>query len=216
MGNLRHLVFAASAGLVLAAAAPGAQAHVLSTPDIGAPDALSLGLGSTLLADTGLLPFATSVYAGTAREWVYANTANSWGSGDLTFIIQVTNAPGSKDALGRITAADFEGFKVDAGTLGVLGLEDPNFVTRNSSGDVIGFNYSFGLDAGKTSDFLSIDTNAKLFTVGSLSVIDSKTFDLVGYAPAVPEPSTWAMMLLGFAGLGYAGFRSRKTSVSSA
>ena len=25
--------------------------------------------------------------------------------------------------------------------------------------------------------------------------------------PAVPEPSTWAMMLLGFAGLGYAGYR---------
>jgi hypothetical protein len=25
----------------------------------------------------------------------------------------------------------------------------------------------------------------------------------------VPEPSTWAMMLLGFAGLGYAGFRRR-------
>jgi PEP-CTERM motif len=24
---------------------------------------------------------------------------------------------------------------------------------------------------------------------------------------AVPEPSTWAMMLFGFAGLGYAGFR---------
>jgi hypothetical protein len=24
---------------------------------------------------------------------------------------------------------------------------------------------------------------------------------------AVPEPSTWAMMLLGFAGLGYAGYR---------
>ena len=23
----------------------------------------------------------------------------------------------------------------------------------------------------------------------------------------VPEPSTWAMLLLGFAGLGYAGFR---------
>jgi hypothetical protein len=24
---------------------------------------------------------------------------------------------------------------------------------------------------------------------------------------AVPEPSTWAMMLIGFAGLGYAGYR---------
>jgi PEP-CTERM motif len=26
----------------------------------------------------------------------------------------------------------------------------------------------------------------------------------------VPEPSTWAMMLLGFAGLGYAGYRRRR------
>ena len=30
--------------------------------------------------------------------------------------------------------------------------------------------------------------------------------DFVDFVPA-PEPSTWAMMLLGFAGLGYAGYR---------
>jgi PEP-CTERM motif len=30
----------------------------------------------------------------------------------------------------------------------------------------------------------------------------------------VPEPSTWAMMAIGFAGLGYAAFRQRKTKVS--
>jgi hypothetical protein len=30
----------------------------------------------------------------------------------------------------------------------------------------------------------------------------------------VPEPSTWAMMVLGFMGLGYAAFRRRKTNVS--
>ena len=29
----------------------------------------------------------------------------------------------------------------------------------------------------------------------------------------VPEPSTWAMMLLGFAGLGYAGWRARRQTV---
>ena len=28
----------------------------------------------------------------------------------------------------------------------------------------------------------------------------------------VPEPSTWAMMLIGFAGLGYAAFHRRKVS----
>jgi hypothetical protein len=29
---------------------------------------------------------------------------------------------------------------------------------------------------------------------------------------AIPEPSTWAMMLIGFAVIGYAGYRSRRTS----
>ena len=32
---------------------------------------------------------------------------------------------------------------------------------------------------------------------------------------SVPEPSTWAMMLLGFAGLGFAGFRTRKPAVAA-
>jgi hypothetical protein len=31
---------------------------------------------------------------------------------------------------------------------------------------------------------------------------------------AVPEPSTWAMMVLGFAGLGFAGYRARKRTVA--
>jgi hypothetical protein len=35
---------------------------------------------------------------------------------------------------------------------------------------------------------------------------------LVGTPPTgVPEPSTWAMMLVGFAGLGFAAFRTRKS-----
>jgi hypothetical protein len=36
---------------------------------------------------------------------------------------------------------------------------------------------------------------------------------LVGAPTPTPEPSTWAMMLLGFAGLGFAGYRtSRRTA----
>jgi hypothetical protein len=41
------------------------------------------------------------------------------------------------------------------------------------------------------------------------------TFTFTNVTPppaAVPEPSTWAMMALGFAGLGFMGWRSRKTS----
>ncbi|MGA8447178.1 MAG: PEPxxWA-CTERM sorting domain-containing protein [Roseiarcus sp.] len=41
-------------------------------------------------------------------------------------------------------------------------------------------------------------------------------FATAGITP-VPEPSTWAMMLIGFAGIGYAGYRSaRKRSVAAA
>jgi hypothetical protein len=46
---------------------------------------------------------------------------------------------------------------------------------------------------------------------------NSFEFDNVvaGGASAVPEPSTWAMMLLGFTGLGYGGFRRSKRSISA-
>ena len=31
----------------------------------------------------------------------------------------------------------------------------------------------------------------------------------------IPEPSTWVMMALGFAGLGFAGYRKARTTVSA-
>lgn len=34
---------------------------------------------------------------------------------------------------------------------------------------------------------------------------------VITYSSAVPEPSTWAMMLVGFVGVGYAGFRASRT-----
>jgi hypothetical protein len=43
---------------------------------------------------------------------------------------------------------------------------------------------------------------------GATDVGSSANFTLV--SGAVPEPSTWAMILLGFAGLGLAGYRKVK------
>ena len=48
-----------------------------------------------------------------------------------------------------------------------------------------------------------------------INVVDDEMYDafydLVGEIEAAPEPSTWAMMLLGFAGLGFAGYRKTRT-----
>ena len=37
-------------------------------------------------------------------------------------------------------------------------------------------------------------------------------FSAPGIPPSIPEPSTWAMMLLGFVGLSYAGYRRATTT----
>jgi hypothetical protein len=41
------------------------------------------------------------------------------------------------------------------------------------------------------------------------------TVNAGGSITAVPEPSTWAMMLVGFAGLGYAGYRRTRVALSA-
>jgi hypothetical protein len=60
------------------------------------------------------------------------------------------------------------------------------------------------------------------FTDGLLPVatfVDGEVFTPSSYLiapPAVPELSTWAMMLLGFAGLGFAGYRASRRNVGVA
>jgi hypothetical protein len=214
---MKTVLLAASAAFAMVAAAPAAQAIVLDPGTSGSPDLLSLGSGSTLVANTGSLPFSNSAFSGTIDEWVYEDTANTFGSGDLTWIIQVASSANSSDAIARVTAGNFATFMTDVGDNG--GANAPSLVDRDTPGHTIGFSWAAtgGLLAGQTSDLLMIDTNASRFTTGTLAVIDSQTSDLSAYEPsAVPEPPTWAMMLLGFAGLGVAGYRgSRKSTAFS-
>jgi hypothetical protein len=52
--------------------------------------------------------------------------------------------------------------------------------------------------------------------VFATSSSNSFEFDnVVAGTSAIPEPSTWAMLLLGFAGLGYAGFRRSKGPIAA-
>ena len=50
------------------------------------------------------------------------------------------------------------------------------------------------------------------FLNGNPQVLQTGTVLVSQIAPAVPEPSTWAMMILGFAGVSFLAYRRRKRS----
>jgi PEP-CTERM motif len=71
----------------------------------------------------------------------------------------------------------------------------------------------FGVSGGGVTGHLFYDFGDTAFSsVGTFhSEFDAgQSGELV--VSIVPEPSTWAMMLLGFAGLGFAGYRVRRTA----
>ncbi len=71
---------------------------------------------------------------------------------------------------------------------------------------------SFNLSGGYSQD----GYYSRLSTNGDITDTGGNGIDVLAYAqgslppPGTPEPSTWAMMLLGFAGLGFAGYRKTK------
>jgi MYXO-CTERM domain-containing protein len=60
---------------------------------------------------------------------------------------------------------------------------------------------------------LGLTPGTYVYTWNSSPVGAALRDDSITVKIGVPEPSTWTMMALGFAGLGLAGFRSRRRSV---
>ena len=70
---------------------------------------------------------------------------------------------------------------------------------------------NFTFTANSTSELLSfLAVGAPANNVPPFALLDGVSLT------AVPEPSTWAMMLLGFGGLGYAAYRRRRTALAVA
>jgi hypothetical protein len=79
---------------------------------------------------------------------------------------------------------------------------NPAFVTAIGSVSNAEAALLAGLSAGEA--YLNIHTTN--FPAGEIR----------GFLHAVPEPSTWAMMILGFAGIGFMAYRRRKSTVALA
>jgi hypothetical protein len=183
-----------------------ARATVLSPGDSDmAPDVLTLGPHSGLVASISG-PLNAPFFSGHYSEMVLTDSTNVWGARDLTWIITVTVSKSSFDTVGRVAAGSFADFNVDVGYQTGIAGRIPHTVDRLTAA-TIGFNFVPGIHGGEDSTFLEIETNATQFRSGVLDINPGIAGDEVpGFAPfaprTVPEPSIWALMGLGFAGLG--------------
>jgi hypothetical protein len=124
-------------------------------------------------------------------------------------------------------------YEVYAGSIGSdVGISqtfsDTAGTTYTASGYVYGFGGTpsdFGMQIDGTSyiyvnpypasgwtqySFTFTGTGSDTFTIVNRNDPSYQLLDNFSVSSAVPEPSTWAMLLLGFAGLGYAGYRSSR------
>jgi hypothetical protein len=89
---------------------------------------------------------------------------------------------------------------------------DGNFLWLSASrpisggtGPFVGDLQEWTRDANLDPDWLRVGTD---IVGGAMPPTFNAAFSLSG--SAIPEPSTWAMMLLGFAGVGFAGYRTSR------
>jgi hypothetical protein len=217
------------AGVLMAGTVPGlplatspAQAGVVcltyngttETPSTGtqgsciasAETAVKLNNASNVMSGSGL--------AGTTTVDFSSTTAIDFASGAATI---TPNAKGTNASYANLTittpGTDFTDllFGLQMANLDATSLT----VEALYKGTIEGEWVLTGLDHSANRPVSIIGSSGTVFdevilTAGSASGIkETKQFELSGIGTPVPETSTWVMMILGFAGLGYAGYRKK-------
>jgi hypothetical protein len=163
--------------------------------------------GSGVVTLSDFSPFTTVVDGVTefGLELFYSSdTGTTPGStADVGWSYNVSGVPNLTDA-----------FATFAGTVTGTGVDTLSEVLSN------GASLSLSAPGSTTATFspigaLSVIKDQSDFA-GGLGSADSSILGNAFSVAGAPEPSTWAMMALGFAGLGFMGWRSRKTAAQAA
>jgi hypothetical protein len=168
-------------------------------------------------------------FAATFRSAVYRNTG-----GTLDFYYQVVRTGAgeiSSQEITSFTVAEYTGWDVFAfrdgadfdGPNGFIAANNPgpggftSTAERGNNGAVVTIDFGLNglLDTENSTTYI-LRTNATNFQQGTFGVIDGSTLQGLTFAPQVPEPATWAMMISGFGLLGAMARRSRRVAVSYA
>ena len=173
--------------------------HIISSSSVGLVD-INPVTGSYTVIVAGLFPDGVSVSPDGTKAIVEVGGSiqiYDIASGTLLHSYPVGHSP---DGTGVITGGLFNGFIVVNNNDGTVGLLNPTTGVE----DIIA-------SGGNRGDFVSPDT-----TNGTLFLSQEDAIDRLSCGPGcsigvggVPEPSTWAMIILGFLGLGLMAYRKK-------
>jgi hypothetical protein len=162
----------------------------------------SVQLTSKFDADFQFGGFAEAGIGANAASGAFADAGG--GTSDAGYEFRATSE--EQLTIDYTTQSDFDpGTFVYEVTVASKKTSDEFFIGANSVNSI-----ELDLTKGRyLVDFTVVQPDAVSAAIGDS--LDQLTYsgDFHLTLAAVPEPSTWAMMLLGFAGLGYAGYRRR-------
>jgi hypothetical protein len=142
--------------------------------------------------------------------------------------IPATSIPNTSSTAARQDALDVNAvfrLSVTKGSLYYLAVQANRIVPANYSGNGLSWfatiaDYPrggpYGSYGGSLFPFFynSYDLEFRTYVMPPTAAVE--TFDAPTRGLVAPEPSTWAMMLVGFAGLAYAGYRASRKSTPAA
>ncbi len=163
-----------------------------------------------------LLPLAAMANADAKTfEWTLTGPLTSLGgvpdAGAGTLTASLTGGNWEVDSISGLL-----GTGVITGLSGFAGADNLLFPQRATYLDTNGLSVSTTLGDINIAGFFSIGTTPSGNAYGEYLSNGGFGVGTFSVSSAVPEPSTWAMMLIGFGGIGYLASRKLKTKTSLA
>jgi hypothetical protein len=166
--------------------------------------------------------FDTSLgYTYSSSDYNYAYGGSEYGAGHPS---PVLSSMITINGVGRAVDGSYHGWDYGYNIGGVsrqihIAENVSSGHTENLNNDI--YNYNGSLPGSITTPFTHTVDAHDAYAYGYYSLSNGTGYESIQaklatltvseHVGAVPEPSTWAMMLLGFAGVGFAAYRKRKT-----